>query len=121
MRKLEDFVEWYSQAVIEKVKSIASKVESYQINKAEEEIAEFTIYICNELREHRVAPKEANDYFTLISIYFGDNYPKLDFDNMINGIIREGMVLHDLGKEFGANLGNMEKTAREYLKLNRGY
>ena len=101
---------------IDKVKPIVNQIEKGDRSKAQKAIAELCLEVCEKIGQNTIQPAEADRIFTLLSIYVGDNFPEFKFDTDIGQIIFEGMILHDLGKSYGADIEHMKRLARQYLK-----
>ena len=105
----------FSEQIVNAVKLIIEKIERNQINEAEQEIARLSLEICERIKNKNFSPKEADSYFTLIDLYLTDNYKDLKLDKRIEDIIFEGMLLHDYGKDYGANLETIIMLAKGIL------
>ena len=114
-RKLEEFD--FSKDIIDKVKPIVHQIEKGDRNKAQKAVAELCLELCEKIGKNAIKPVDADRIFTLLSIYVGDNFSDFKFDADIDKIIFEGMILHDLGKSYGADMEYMKKLARQYLKV----
>lgn len=109
----------YDSDVIKKVKGIANKISDNKQFEAEKEIAKLAIDICDLIEKKGIQLKKADDYFTVINIYVGDNLPKFKFNKDISDLIFEGMLLHDYGTKHGADLSLMRRLANKKLEEDK--
>ncbi len=115
-RKLKKYK--YSKQILAAVEPVAELISQNMIVMAEEEIARLALRICEEIEKGSLSPQEGDNHFTLIDLYIHDNYPKLQMRNEIQELLFEGMILHDYGEEYGADLSLMRKLAGKILGQN---
>lgn len=112
-QKIEDL--GYPPAVVEIVSTIIKMIENGQSLEAERKIARLGLKLCADVELDKANSLMADQCFTLLSIYVGDNFPDFKFSKAIDSLIFEGMTLHDFGKSYGADIALMKKLAREFL------
>jgi len=94
------------------VTPIVEAIEQNHIREAEQRLSKLCLDVCDQIEKGILSPKEADDYFTLIDLYVTDNFPYLEIKKEIKDILLEGMLLHDYGKEYGADLNKMRILAK---------
>ncbi|MDD5681366.1 MAG: hypothetical protein PHI59_09035 [Candidatus Omnitrophica bacterium] len=95
--------------------TIADLVKASKIKFAEKKIALLALDMLSKIGDNTVSPKEANAYFTLLDIYLEDNFSKLKLHGEAQDLILEGMMLHDLGKYYGADVELMKSLAKKII------
>lgn len=85
--------------------------------EGEKKIAFLTIELCRLIEKKIISVKEADNCFALLDLYINDNHPKLKLSDKIKDLIFEGMLLHDCGKDYGANINLMKQTAENIVKM----
>jgi len=83
--------------------------------EAESKFAALTADICDSIEKEKMSPKEGDAYFTLLYLIMDDSFPDLKLSQEMDGILFEGMRLHDYGKDYGANLNAMRILAKRIL------
>ena len=105
----------FSDQTVKTVKPIIEAIEQDNISVAEQKLANLALQVCDKVENGLLTPKEGDDYFTLIDLYLDDNYPNLKFKKEMADILFEGMILHDYGKDFGADLNTIRILANKIL------
>ena len=106
----------FSEATVRVVKPIIEAFEHNKVFEAEKITSELALQVCSKIESGALSPKEANDYFLLLDLYKTDHFPELKLREEVEGILFEGMILHDYGKEYGANLTTIKDLANQVLK-----
>ncbi len=106
----------FGSDIKKRIRPITDLLDVKRVDEAEIEIARLALQICREVRANSLDPQKGDDYFTLLDIYVSDNHPRLKFDEQIKNIWFEGMILHDLGESYGADLDMMQRLAKSFLQ-----
>ena len=94
------------------VSPVIEAIEQNHIMEAEQMLSKLSLDVCEKIEKGILSPKEADDYFSLIDLYVTDNFPLLELNENSKEILLEGMILHDIGKEYGADLNRLRALAR---------
>ena len=111
--KLESYK--FPKEVIDIVKPIINILDNNNKSILENEIAKLSLDVCDKIEKKDLSPKQADSYFTLIDLYITDNYPNLKLEQEVKDILFEGMILHDYGKDYGANLETLKSLSKKVL------
>jgi len=103
----------YPKDVVNIVKPVVESFDENDFFKFAREYSSFTLGICNKIESKELEPATADKYYMLIDLYISDNFPNVQLGEKIEKIMFEGMMLHDFGKDFGANLSLMRTLADE--------
>jgi hypothetical protein len=106
----------YPKNIIKTLKPITELIRNKFLLLAEKEIALLVLNILDKIENNKISPKDGDDYFTLLYLYVSDNFPKLKFSEDITNLIFEGMILHDLGQSYGANIDLMKTLAKKIIE-----
>lgn len=87
-----------------------------QIDSAEAAVAKLALDVCDRVEQGTLGIREADSYFTLIDLHVSDHHPGVVLSQTLRDILFEGMILHDYGKDFGANLQVMRQRSKEILE-----
>ena len=113
-KRLEQY--GFSQKVVATVNPIIESIVKDNMRAIEERICLLALDVCDQIEKKALAYKEADDYFTLIDLCMTDNYPNFKLRQEVKDILFEGMILHDYGKDYGANLHTIRIFARLVLE-----
>jgi hypothetical protein len=102
----------YSQTVMENVHPIILELHNGNIDEVERGIALFASKVCSEIKQGSLMPQHGDDCFSLLDLYLDDHYPDLSLRPEVKDILLEGMILHDYGNPYGADLDRMETLAK---------
>lgn len=116
-RRLEKY--GFSKQVVDTIRPIIESFEQNETVSAEEGIAELALDVCSKVEKGLISQREADTYFTLIDLYVGDYHPKLKLGAEVRDLIFEGMILHDYGKDYGADLNVMRTLANKILRRKK--
>lgn len=105
----------YGEEINKKVTPIIEDIQKNKILEAQKKIALLAFNICEDIEKGVITAKVADDYFTLLDIYKGDNLKDVKFDKAIEDLLFECMTLHDLGTNFGPELSKIKDKAEDYL------
>lgn len=105
----------FSQEIVQAVLPIFQAFEQDDIENGERRIAELVLEVCEKVKRGLISPKKAEHFFLLIDLYTGDNCPDQKLRREVQEILFEGMILHDYGKDYGANLDLMRELANQIL------
>src|SRR5437773_540605 len=97
----------FSQSVMKVVAPVVEGIDHQNSAALERKIAELSLNVINQIETASITPSVADQYFTLIDLYLTDNYRNLALTQEMKDLIFQGMILHDYGKEYGANLSTM--------------
>ena len=106
----------FSDDVARIVKPIIEAVEHNMILEAERKISQLALEVCDKIEHGVLSPKKANDCFLLVDLYKTDHFPDLKFRKQVEDIIFEGLILHDYGKDYGADLSIMRTLGKQILE-----
>ena len=109
----------FSRQAMKAVQPIIKTIDERHIFQAEQLLSELTLEVCDRVEEGTLTPQEGDDYFTLIDLYIGSHFSHLKFKRETHSILFEGMILHDYGKDFGADLDTMRRLAESILGVQR--
>lgn len=101
----------FSKTVVITVEPIIEAIGRNDIKKAEQLLSKLCMDVCDKVEKDCLSPRDGDNYFTLIDLYITDNWPDLKLRKEVEDIFTEGMLLHDYGNEYGANLNNIRKLA----------
>ena len=109
----------FSEHAMEIVTPIIEAIEQNYIVEAEQILGKLCLDVCDRIEKATLSPKDADDYFTLIDLYITDNCKDLELKEEMQNIIFEGMLLHDYGKDYGANLDTIRLLAKKLYSFHR--
>ena len=109
MKKLSDY--GYSSETVKAVKPVIEKVNLKNNLEFAKAFGSFTFMICEQVEKRKLSPRQADDCFTLIDLYISDNHSDFVLGEKIEKILFEGMILHDLGKEYGSKIETIKELA----------
>jgi hypothetical protein len=95
------------------VSPVIEAIEQNHIMEAEQMLSKLSLDVCEKIEKGILSPKEADDYFSLIDLYVTDNFPTLELSKSSKEILLEGMLLHDYGEDYGADLVKLRTLARK--------
>lgn len=105
----------FSSDIVDTVKPVVESIDENNLSNFNKTYAAFTLDMCEKVESKELKPDVADKHFTLIDLYVSDNFPNIQVDDKIEKITHEGMTLHDLGEDFGANLSLMKSLANELI------
>jgi L-lactate utilization protein LutC len=106
----------FPKNIVERIKSVIELLSTNQLQKFEMEIAKLALEMCEKVERKNISPKQADDHFTLLDLYLDDNYCDIELDEKVKDILFEGMVFHDIGKDYGANINTIRRLSEEILR-----
>jgi hypothetical protein len=95
------------------VSPVIEAIEQNRIMEAEQMLSKLSLDVCDQVEKGILSPKEADDYFSLIDLYITDNFPSLELTENSKEMLLEGMLFHDYGEEYGADLSKLRILARK--------
>ena len=116
MKKLDKY--GFINEIVKFVEPIVSKIRPNSNLEFNEALGNMTLNIVKEIESRKLSPEHADKYFTLIDLFIMDNYPRLKLDEEVKRILLEGMILHDYGKHYGADLELLKEMANNLLMRN---
>ena len=105
----------FSDDVVSIIKPIIEAVEHTMILEAERKISQLALEVCDKIEHEVLSPKKANDCFLLVDLYKTDHFPDFKFRKQVEDIMFEGLILHDYGKDYGADLSIMRTLGKQIL------
>lgn len=106
----------FPKEIVETVRPIIEAFEQNDIAGGEERVAKLAIDICRQVEKGVLSPRKGDRYFLLIDLYLGDHLPELKLRSEVKDILHEGNILHDYGKDYGADLTRMKSLAENLLR-----
>jgi hypothetical protein len=106
----------FPNEVVKIVEPIIQMIIQNQIAQAEKEIARLALEVCEGIERESLSPKRGNDYFTLLDLNLPENCPSISLRKETRDLLFEGMILHDYGKEYGADIMLMRRLAGKLLE-----
>jgi len=106
----------FPRSVEEVAKPILDTLDPAATGAFAKRLAQFALEVVSQIEGGRLLPKEGDQYFTLIDLYITDHFRDLDLGQDLKDLIFEGTILHDYGKEYGANLAAMKSLALKILR-----
>jgi hypothetical protein len=102
---------------------ILDAIEASNFHLAKHMIASKTLEICRHVEEHVLTPLEADAFFTLLDLYIDEHCERArtKLGALVFDILFEGMLLHDYGAEYGADLQLMRLHASKLLRLEKDF
>jgi len=84
--------------------------------KIRTEIGQLALNLCEGIKAGAISSAIADQVFTLLDLYLDEQYSELELGASVEDLLFEGMLLHDLGQDYGADLDTLENLARQVLK-----
>ena len=99
----------FSSSVVERLRPVVQALQSHGMAEFRRVLARLTLDLCAEIQEGSVTPKAADDVFTLLDLYLGDQ--GVDLDSDVRNLLLEGMTLHHFGDPAGPTLSILREAA----------
>ena len=106
----------FEMSVVNYVEQFDDLIEDHDLKKINNALADLTFSILQLIQAKKIKPEIADRIYMLLSIFFEDNLPELDENQDAHDLLFEGNILHDLGKDYGADLKLMEDLANKLKK-----
>lgn len=105
----------FPRSVEEVVQPILDIFDPEAIGAFARKLAQLALEVIAQIESGELPPQQGDQYFTLIDLYITDHFRDLKLGQDLRDLIFEGMILHDYGKEYGANLPTMKSLAQKLL------
>lgn len=99
----------FPPSIVERLRPIVQALQSQSTAEFHRVLARLTLDLCVEIEEGTVTPKTADDVFTLLDLYLGDQGMNLDSD--VRNLLSEGTSLHHFGDPAGPTLSILREAA----------
>jgi hypothetical protein len=106
--------------IVKSLESIFENLRLNEVSRAEEKIAQVALDICQKVEGHTLCPANADKCFLALYLHISDNYSKVKLRPEIHDLLCEGMIIHDYGKSYGADLKLMKAIAERVLTSDAG-
>jgi len=103
----------FSKTIVERVAPIAQTIERNDIRQAEHRIAALALEICDAVERKTLSAKEGDDHFLLIDLFLDEHHPEVQLSKETRDLILEGNLIHDYGKDYGADFALMRTLAEK--------
>jgi hypothetical protein len=113
-QKLEQYQYTFPERLDKIIRCITNLLDAGKFIEAEKETAKFTLNTIDHIGE--LSLEDLDNCFTLLNLYIEDNFSDIEFSDEFVELIFEGMLLHDLDTEFGADISLMKDLAGKILK-----
>lgn len=108
----------FAPQTVARVKPIFERFVRGETREAEAGLGQMTLDLLDELRAGKLWPKTVDDHFTLLDLALDEALPDLRVPEAVNDLVFEGMILHDLGQPYGADLELMGRLAQQLVRRN---
>ncbi len=108
----------FPETVIAQVAPLAALVEAGDIDQARRALGRLALKIFKALRSNSIAPREADQVFTLIDVFLSDNFSTVNMGDTADELIFEGQLMHHYGDASGPDMKLMERLAGELIGEN---
>ena len=105
----------YPANIVKLLEPIVNSIEQDRPRLAEQKMAKLAIELISDIESNKIGHKEADKVFTLLDIFLSDNFNTIEFSENFKSLIFEGMILHDLGKSYGADIELMKELSNKIL------
>lgn len=102
------------------VEPIALKIEEGEIDEARSMLSRLTLWFLDQIEAGRLEPWKARNAYFLLNVYLIDNYPGDILGDEAHELIYEGTLLHEYGKDFGADIEYMRELAKNIAGAETG-
>jgi len=104
----------FPEDVVERLTPLVHLVDKREQRNFERCLGELTLRWLHEIKQGRMTASQVDQFFTLLDLYLGDQ-GNFFLSQEAEDLMVEGMILHDLGKPFGADIALMEQLAQDLI------
>ena len=105
----------FPEEAMHQVEPLVELAERGDQEKFERKFGTLALTWINQIEKNQLSAAQVDQFFTLLDLYLGDHC-RFSLTQKAEDLIFEGMILHDLGKPFGADIALMKQLAKVVSK-----